>query len=250
MSIDSADDLEGLKAIGAIVAEALDEMRRHVAAGVTTADLDAVADAVLRRHGARASPRDVYHFPAASCVSVNCEAVHGIPGRRMLRTGDVVKIDLTADRDGYFADAARTVIVGGAPGLGQRLADCARAAFEQGLLSARAGSLTRDIGRAVEREVLRHGFVVLTDLGGHGVGRGIHEPPCVPNYDEPRATDELTEGLVLTIEPIIAARPTKLYEARDGWTIGAANGCLTAHHEETIVITAGKPLVLTREWVS
>src|SRR5262245_15857690 len=220
-------------------------MRRHVAAGVTTADLDAVAEEVLRRHGARATPHDVYRFPAASCISVNSEAVHGIPGRRALRDGDLVKLDLTADLDGYVADAARTVVVGEVPGLGQRLAACARAAFEQALLLARAGNRTRDIGRAVEREVLRHGFAVLPDLAGHGVGRSIHEPPCVPNYDEPRAREVLTEGLVLTIEPIIAARRSRLVQASDGWTVGTANGCLTAHHEETIVITAGEPLIVT-----
>src|SRR5262245_17566822 len=110
MSIESASDLEGLRIIGAIVAEALEEMRRRVAAGVTTADLDAVAEEVLRRRGARATPRDVYNFPAASCISVNSEAVHGVPRRRVLRDGDVVKLDLTADRDGFVADAARTVV--------------------------------------------------------------------------------------------------------------------------------------------
>ncbi len=245
MSIESACELEGLCAIGAIVAETLEAMRQRVAAGVTTAELDAVAEEVLRRRGARATPRDVYNFPAASCISVNSEAVHGVPRQRVLYAGDVVKLDITADRDGFVADAARTVVVGDVPGLGQRLAACARAAFQQALRAARAGNRTRDIGRAVECEVLRHGFAVLPDLAGHGVGRAIHEPPCVPNYDEPRAKDVLTEGLVLTIEPIIAARRARLVQARDGWTVGTADGCLTAHHEETIVITAGEPLVVT-----
>lgn len=247
MSIQSIADLECLQIIGAIVAEALTAMQRHVAADVTTADLDAIADDVLRRHGARATPRDVLRFPGAACISVNSEAVHGIPGRRLLREGDVVKLDVTADRAGYVADAARTVVVGNVPGLGQRLAACARAAFDRALLVARVGNRTRDIGRAVEREVRRHGFAVLPELAGHGVGRGIHEPPCVPNYDEPRARALLTPGLVLTIEPIIAVRPSKLYHARDGWTIGTGNGCLTAHHEETLVITEEGPLVLTSD---
>jgi methionyl aminopeptidase len=245
MSIESQTDLDGLRAIGAIVAEALAAMQAQVAAGVMTQELDAVAEAVLRRHGARPTPRDVYQFPGWSCISINSEAVHGIPGRRVLRDGDVVKLDVTADLAGYVADAARTVVVGGVPGLGQQLADCARAAFEQALLVARAGNRTRDIGRAVEREVRRRGFAVLPDLAGHGVGRDIHEPPCVPNYDEPRARDLLRPGMVLTIEPIIAARQSRLHESRDGWTIGTANGSLTAHHEETIVITDGAPLILT-----
>lgn len=244
MSIESDDDLHGLRLIGLVVAEALEAMRRRVAAGITTLELDAVAEAVLRRHGARATPRDVYGFPGWSCVSVNSEAVHGIPGKRVLRDGDVVKLDVTADLGGYVADAARTVVVG-VNDLGRRLAECARAAFDHALLAATAGNRTRDIGRAVEREVRRHGFAVLPDLAGHGVGRAVHEPPCVPNYDEPRARDMLVRGMVLTIEPIIAARRSRVYEARDGWTIGTANGSLTAHHEETIVITGGPPIVLT-----
>jgi methionyl aminopeptidase len=245
MSIECASELEALKAIGALVARTLESMRRHVRAGVTTGELDAVAGECLRRAGARATPRHVYGFPAASCVSVNSEAVHGVPGKRALLPGDVVKLDVTADKAGYVADAARTVVVGGVPGVGQRLADCARAAFLQALPAARAGNCTRDIGRAVEREVRRRGFSVLRDLTGHGVGRAIHEPPCVPNYDEPRALDVLRPGMVLTIEPIISARRARLHEARDGWTIGTADGSLTAHHEETLVITDGAPIVLT-----
>jgi methionyl aminopeptidase len=137
------------------------------------------------------------------------------------------------------------VVVSDLPGVGRRLADCARRAFDRALEAARPGARTRDIGRVVEREVRRSGFAVLRDLAGHGVGRAIHEPPCVPNYDEPLATDPLVPGLVLAIEPIIAARRARLYEARDGWTIGTADGTLTAHHEETVVITDDGPLVLT-----
>ncbi len=186
MSIESQADLIGLRAIGAVVAEALAAMRRRVAVGVTTMELDGVAAEVLARHGARSTPQHVYEFPGVTCISINSEAVHGIPSRRALQYGDVVKLDVTADRDGYVADAARTVVVGGAPGVGQRLAECARRAFQNSLAAARAGNRTRDIGRAVESEVRRHGFSVLRDLAGHGVGRTIHEPPCVPNYDEPR----------------------------------------------------------------
>src|SRR5262245_14966818 len=133
MSIESDADLLGLQAIGAIVAEALAAMARRVAPGVTTGELDAACADVLQRRGARATPQHVYNFPAVSCVSVNSEAVHGVPGRRALRPGDVVKIDVTADKDGYVADAARTVVVGGGAGLGQRLAECARAAFAAAL---------------------------------------------------------------------------------------------------------------------
>lgn len=247
MSIASEADLPGLRAAGRVVAAALAAMRRHVRAGVTTGELDAVADEQLRRAGARPTPRYAYGFPGASCVSVNSEAVHGIPGKRALLVGDVVKLDITADLGGYVADAARTVVVGDVPGVGMRLAACARRAFLAALATARAGGTTRDLGRAVERVVTGEGFAVLRDLAGHGVGRAIHEPPCVPNYDEPLAVDPLTVGLVLALEPIIAARPARLYEARDGWTLGTADGTLTAHHEETIVITQGVPIVLTAD---
>jgi len=178
-------------------------------------------------------------------VSVNDEAVHGIPGPRVLRAGDVVKLDVTADKDGFVADAARTVVVGEAPGPGRRLAECARAAFACALLAARAGNRTRDVGRAVQAEVRRRGFRVLPELAGHGVGRAVHEPPCVPNYDEPRATDLLTEGLVLAVEPIITAGRGRVAAPTDGWTIRTADGSLAAHHEETIVVTRGLPIVVT-----
>src|SRR5262249_48981799 len=163
------------------------------------------------------------------------EAVHGVPGPRVLRPGDVGKLDVTADKDGFVADAARTVVVGAVPGAGRRLAGGARAAVARPPLAAPAGDRTRAVrragqagGRGVRAEVRRRGFFVLPELAGHGVGRSIHEPPCVPNYDEPRATDPLTEGLVITVEPIISAGRSRALEAPDGWTIRTADGSLAA----------------------
>jgi methionyl aminopeptidase len=245
MSIHSQADLEGLRRIGRIVAEALRVMQDRLAPGMTTADLDAIGAAVLARHGARPTPQHTYGFPAACCISVNDEVVHGIPGARVLRAGDVVKLDVTADRDGYVADAARTVVLGPAAADASRLAAAARAAFQRALDFATAGRRIRELGRAVDAEARRHGARVIRELCGHGVGRKIHEPPTVPNYYEPRCLGRFTEGLVVTVEPILCAGSGQAQQPDDGWTVRTSDGSLAAHHEETLVITRGRPLILT-----
>ena len=173
--------------------------------GVTTAELDALAADVFAAHGARSAPALVYGFPGTVLISVNDEVVHGIPGARRIERGDVVKLDVTVERAGYMADAARTVVVEGAAAEARRLAGCAERAFVAALEVATAGCKVREIGRAVERTVRGEGFTVIRGLTGHGIGRTIHEPPSVPNHFDPWQQDVLTEGLVLTIEPIICA---------------------------------------------
>lgn len=245
MSIQTDREFEALKAIGKIVALALRETATRVRPGITTADLDEVAGRFLAGQGARSAPRLVYGFPASACISVNDEAVHGVPGARVIRDGDLVKVDLTAEKDGYMADAAVTVAVGPVPGRGRELARCARRAFDDAMRVARAGNRVREIGRAVERQVRGSGFAVLRELAGHGIGRTIHEEPTVPNYDEPRAHELLTEGLVITVEPIIAERGGRCVLDDDGWTVRTADRGLSAHYEHTIVITNGSPILLT-----
>ena len=176
---------------------------------------------------------------------MNDEIVHGLPGPRLLRPGDVVKIDVTADTGGYIAGAATTVVLPDASADARRLRDCAVAVFEAGFEAARAGRRVSEIGRAVEREVSARGFHVLRELSGHGVGRTIHESPAVPNYFDPFQRDLLTEGLVLTIEPLISERRTRIRAGDDGWTLKTANGCLAAHHEHTIIVTNGQPMIVT-----
>jgi methionyl aminopeptidase len=187
----------------------------------------------------------VYGFPGTVLISVNDEVVHGIPGRRRLERGDLVKLDVTVEKNGYVADAARTVLVESGNVLAERLQSCARAAFEAGLTAARAGNPVNEIGRAIEQEVRRSGFAVIRGLSGHGVGRTIHERPTVPNYYDPWQKDVLTEGLVLTIEPIISAGSAVAVEDRDGWTIRTKDGSLSAHHEHTLVISGPRPVLLT-----
>ncbi len=244
MSIESAADWVGLREAGRVTRLTLDALERHVRIGVTTAELDAVAAAVLAEHRARSAPALVYGFPGTVLISINDEIVHGIPGPRRLQRGDLVKLDVTVEKDGYVADAARTVIVGAGAPAAEALVACAASALRAAMRVARAGTLVNEIGRTVTREVRRHGFTVVRGLTGHGVGRTIHEPPEVPNEYDPRQRDVLTEGLVLTIEPLISAGSPHTKQDADGWTIRTHDGSLSAHSEHTLVITKGAPLVL------
>lgn len=245
MSIRSHHELEKLRAIGKIVRQALDTAAAAVHPGVTTRELDAVGARVLAESGAESAPPKVYGFPAALCISVNDEAVHGVPGDRVVHSGDLVKLDLVAEKDGYFADAAVTVHVDNASDTARALVRCAETAFHRAAHVARAGNRVSEIGRAVEQETHRCGFQVMRELCGHGVGRSIHEPPSVPNFHDPRSRTRLTEGLVITIEPIISAGNGRGMLQDDRWTVRTADRSLSAHYEHTVVITKAAPILLT-----
>lgn len=245
MSIDSEEDLLGMRAAGRVVALALAAMERAVRVGVTTAELDAVGEAILRANGAHSAPQRIYGFPGINCISLNDEAVHGIPNRRAVLAGDLVKLDVTADLNGYIADAAVTVAVPPVAKRAEQLIACARSAFQRASHAARAGRPLNVIGRELEGEVRRHGFSVLRELHSHGVGRHIHEPPSIPQYFNPKATEPLRAGTVLTIEPIISVGRTSVVETGDGWTLRTKDGSLSAHYEHTVVITKDRPIILT-----
>jgi methionyl aminopeptidase len=245
MSIESPADWLGLHEVARLARLVLDVLTQHVRARVTTGELDMIAARLLAAEGARSAPAVVYGFPGTVLISINDEVVHGIPGARRIEPGDLVKIDVTIEKGGYVADAARTVAVEPASGLAHRLVACATASFQAALPVARAGVRVNEIGRAVEREVRRCGFSVVLGLTGHGVGRTIHEPPPVPNQYDRFQRDELTEGLVITIEPMISAGSPRVVQDRDGWTLRTRDGSLSAHHEQTLVITRGAPIVLT-----
>ncbi|HZF08442.1 MAG TPA: type I methionyl aminopeptidase [Thermoanaerobaculia bacterium] len=245
MSIETPEELQALQRIGRIVGLTIQRVKAEVRPGVTTADLDLVAEAFLDRQGATPAPRAVYGFPGAIMISVNEEVVHTIPGPRRIAPGDLVKIDVTAELDGFYADAAATVIVPPGSPVARRLASCVRTAFAQGARVARAGTLLSEIGRQVEAEVRRHGFTVLRELHGHGIGRTIHEPPEVANYYAPTQRQQLTDGLVLTLEPLISAGNGSIAMASDRWTLRTLDGSLAAHHEHTMVITRGRPILVT-----
>ena len=246
MSIGSKKDLEGMRKVGRVVAAALREMKQRVCPGMTTAELDFIGLQVLDQHGARSAPRLVYNFPGTCCISVNDEAVHGIPGSRVLAPGDVVKIDVTAELDGYIADSAATVILQPAPEMADALVKCAESAFFKGINAVRAGNPMRAFGSVVEKEVTRAGFKVLRQLGGHGVGRTIHEAPHnVANFDDPRSRGCFVENSVIAIEPIISAGSSRVFEDPDGWTLRTSDGSLAAHFEHTVLVTRHRPVLLT-----
>jgi methionyl aminopeptidase len=245
MSIESDNDLEGMKGAGAVASEALNAMKKAVLPNVTLADLNQLCADVFRKHGAVSAPALIYGAPVSAFISINSDVVHGLPSRRKLQAGDVVKLDVTPFVDGYIADAAITVIVLPAPKLAQRLVACAEKAFWSAMSVTRAGQPLNLIGRTIEQEVNRQGFRVIRQLSGHSTGHSIHEEPEVLNFYEPNEKRNLHEGLVLAVEPMIAARNPYVVERGDGWTIGTKDHSLTAHFEHTIVVTKGQPLILT-----
>ena len=246
MSIEQEADLVGIRRAGRAVGEALAAMRAAVAPGITTGELDAIGAQTLARAGARSAPQMVYGFPGITLISVNDEIVHGIPGTRRLAAGDVVKLDVTAELDGYIADAADTVVVPPVSPVASRLRACARDAFRHGLKAARVGRPVRESGAAVERHVRGCGFHVVRELAGHGVGRTIHEEPEVPNYDKRSVRESLTHGLVITIEPLVSAAAARAVVAEDGWTIRTHDASLAAHYEHTVIVWRDGPEIVTR----
>ncbi|HEX4824496.1 MAG TPA: type I methionyl aminopeptidase [Candidatus Polarisedimenticolaceae bacterium] len=245
MCVEAQADLDGLLASGRVVRAALDAMAAAVRAGVSTAELDAIGAAVLAAAGARSAPKLVYGFPGATCISVNDEIVHGIPGTRVLEDGDLLKLDVTAEKDGYMTDAAVTVVVGVASETSRALVAAARRAFDRAMEAARAGGRVSDIGRAVSRSIRHDGFSVIKDLSGHGIGRTIHEAPSVPNVYDPRARQRLKRGLVIAVEPMLTSGSGAIVEDRDGWTVRTADAAPAAHYEQTIVVMDGAPILLT-----
>lgn len=246
MSIESEQDLQALLRIGKIVGLTLQEMRNSVRVGMTTGELDQIGAAFLQSHGARSAPQFVYGFPGTTCISLNDEAAHGIPGNRVIAAGDLVKIDVTGELDGYYADAAITVAVPPVSPLKSRLCACAKAALDKGILAAQAGKPINAIGRAAEQEISQRKFAVVRELCGHGVGRTIHEEPrIIPSYYSPQFSERLTDGLVLALEPHVSVKAAQIKEQPDGWTLKTNNGSPVANYEHTVVVTRGRPVVVT-----
>lgn len=246
MTVQSADELAGLQRVGQLVARTLDVMEAMVAPGVTTADLDAAAQRVAEADGAQSAPRLTYNFPGFTCISVNEQVVHGVPGRRVITPGDIVKLDVTLALDGFFADSARSILVPPISADATRLHAAAVAAFKAGCDAAREGRRMRDVGAAVGAVAREHGVFVLKQLEGHGIGRKLHEAPGVPNWGDPEATTILHDGMVFALEPMFALNDQAVTDERDGWTVRTKRRSLAIHHEHTIMVRAGAPaLILT-----
>lgn len=245
MTIRNDAERDGMAAVGRVVAETLRVMRAAVRPGVSTAELDEVGGRYLRSQGAESAPHAIYDFPGFTCISVNDEVVHGIPGPRRLADGNLVKLDVTARLDGYIADAAVTVPVGEVAPQHRALCDAAHAAFVKAMPLVRPGQRVADVGRAIDAEVRGRGFAVVREVAGHGVGRTIHEPPDVLNYFNPHQRDRFEDGQVVAIEPIITLSQTRLVEDADGWTLRTKNGVFAAHYEHTVLVTADGATLLT-----
>lgn len=246
MSIDSEHDLIALRRVGRIVGLILAEMQAAVEPGMTTRQLDDLGADLMEQHGVRSAPMAMYQFPGATCISINDEAAHGIPGDRVIQPGDLVNIDVSAVLDGFFGDTGGTVAVSPVAPEDQRLMDHTRQALDAALDAVSAGKPLNVIGRAVEGVARRGKYNIIRQLGGHGVGRSLHEEPRnVPNYFTKRAKQPLTAGLVMTIEPFLTPGVGRIVTAEDGWTLKTASGRKACQYEHTIVITEGKPILLT-----
>lgn len=246
MTIEHADDLVGLRRVGAIVAAVLAEMARAVTVGISTGALDAIGRDALARHGATSAPQKAYKFPGATCISVNDALAHGIPSDRcVLREGDLVNIDVSAELDGYWADSGASFAVGQISGRHRKLLDATQTALVEGMAVARAGAPLSTIARAVERRARKSGFCVVENISGHGVGRFIHEAPHVSNVLSHAEEKPMWEGLVMTIEPFFTTGARVVEQDSDGWTLRTPDGSLGAQFEHTFVVTKGAPIVLT-----
>jgi methionyl aminopeptidase len=241
----SAAELDRMRAANALVADVLAELRALVTPGVTTADLDAHAEGRVRDRGAEPAFKGYHGYPATICASVNEEVVHGIPSRRDLREGDIVSIDLGVLLDGFFGDAAVTVPVGRVSERTAELLRVTEEALHRGLAKARIGSRISDIGHAVQEHVEAHGFSVVREFVGHGIGASLHEEPQIPNYGGPGRGPRLVEGMVLAIEPMVNMGKAAVKVLGDGWTAVTRDGQPSAHFEHTVAVTGKGPLVLT-----
>jgi methionyl aminopeptidase len=246
MTIESQSDIIALQRIGRIVSIVLHRMLDSVEPGMTTAELDAIGARMLAEFGAQSAPQLAYDFPGATCISVNEQAAHGVPGGRIIKAGDLVNVDVSAELDGYFADTGGTCVVPPGTPVKTKLCHATRLALDEAIKVARAGQPLNRIGGAIERVARTHGLRIIENLGGHGVGRAIHEEPeHILGFHDPRDRRVLKEGMVIAIEPFLSTRSRIVTEADDGWTLVGAPGNLSAQFEHTLIITRGEPIVVT-----
>jgi methionyl aminopeptidase len=242
----SAAELEQMREAGRLVGEVLTELAAAVAPGVSTADLDELAEKRIRQAGATPAFKGYHGYPATICASINDEVIHGIPsGRRVLNEGDIISIDVGASLDGYFGDSALTLPVGKISEPAAALLRVTEEALYKAIDEAKPGNRVSDIGHAVQKHVEAYGFSVVREFVGHGIGQRMHEEPQIPNYGEPGHGPRLAEGMVLAIEPMVNAGTAAVKVLADGWTAVTRDNSLSAHFEHTVAVTAGAPWILT-----
>ncbi len=243
--IKTREQIEKMKIAGAILARLDDVLKKEIKPGVTTKELDIIAEDYIRSQGAIPSFKGYGGFPASICTSVNDEIVHGIPSKRVLKQGDIISIDMGSYIGGFHGDAARTYAVGEITPEAQKLIDVTKQCFFEGIQYAKEGCYLNEIGTAIQKYAEKNGFSVVREYVGHGIGRKLHEDPSVANYKEQSKGVALKEGMTLAIEPMINMGSHKLKVLKDGWTAVTKDGLYAAHYENTVVITNGEPEILT-----
>lgn len=246
MIIKTEKELEGLKVIGNIVARVREKMVKACAVGITTKELDEMGGVWLAEFGAKSAPITEYDFPGYTCISVNEEVAHGIPGSRVIQDGDLVNIDISAVKDGFYGDTGISFVVGTSSANKEKLCRVAKEAFDAAMSRVKAGSKISVIGKSVNETAQRNGFNVIKNLTGHGIGLSLHEEPQhILNYFDPWDSHLLKEGMVLAVEPFISEKANHVIDTGDGWTFVTPEKNLVAQYEHTIVVTKDKPIILT-----
>ena len=246
MTADTEKDIQALRAIGRICAETLRKMMEAARPGMTTRELDAIGRGLLEAEGARSAPELVYKYPGATCISVSPVIAHGIPDDHVLSEGELIHIDVSAERDGYFSDTGASLWVSKRSPEVHKLLEATKATLTKAVQAARAGRRLNDIGRTVQQEARRRGYNVIYELTGHGIGRGLHEEPGeVWNFYNPRDHRILKDGTVLAIEPFLTPGQGRIREESDGWSLRTADNAIAAQFEHTIIVTKNEPIILT-----
>lgn len=241
----SRAEIEQMKKPAAVVKEVFKRLEEYIKPGLTTKDVDNFVEKVVNSLSALPSSKNYHGFPAACCTSVNEVVVHGIPGDRVLNDGDIISVDVVVYKDGFHSDACRTFAVGNVGSDAQRLMAVTKEAFFKGAEQARVGNRLGDISSAIQEHVESAGFGVVRDLFGHGIGRNMHEDPSIPNFGKANRGLRLKTGMVLAVEPMVTFGDYRVRTLGDGWTTVTADNSISAHYENTIVITGGEPEILT-----
>jgi methionyl aminopeptidase len=242
----SPSEIATIKRNGAIIKTCMEAAAEMIRPGVKKEDIDRAIEKIIIDAKAKPAFKGFHGYPAATCISVNEEVVHGIPNGRVLKEGDICGIDVGVLKDGYYADAARTFPVGKISTKTRQLLDVTSAALDKGIDRARIGNRLSDISHAIENYVLENGFSVVKTLVGHGIGQQMHEEPQVPNFGPPAHGPDLREGLVIAIEPMVNTGGSDVFTLQDGWTVVTADSGCSAHFEDTVAVTANGPEILTR----
>ncbi len=244
--IKTPEEIKLIREACRVTARVLLDIEKEIKEGITTEELDRIGEALILKYGCLPAFKGYRGYKHSLCISVDSEVVHGIPGQRKLKSGDIVSVDVGAVYKGYYGDSARTYSVGKTSSAAEKLIKCTREALEQGISKARGCGHLGDVSAAIESYAKKHGFSVVRDLFGHGVGKALHEDPLIPNFGREGTGPELRPGMVLAVEPMFNIGGSKIETLDDGWTVVTADRSLSAHFEDTILVTANGAEILTR----